>query len=74
MTQGSHINEHKISLQQCVTSGKYHYCLMSKKDSKDFLVVLSTQSVKIFQLNSLNAVVSVSSSSLNISSGSHIRS
>lgn len=74
MTQGSRINEHKISLQHYVTSGKYYYYLMGKKDSKDFLVVHLTESVQIFQLNSLNAVVSVNSSSLNISSGSHIRS
>lgn len=74
VTQGSRINEQKISLQQYVTSSKYHYYLMNKKNSKDFLVVHLTESVQIFQLNSLNAVVSVNSSSLNISSGSHIRS
>lgn len=74
VTQGSHINEHKISLQQYVTSSKNHYYLMDKEDSKDFLVVHLTESVQIFLLNSLNAVVSVNSSSLNISSDSHIRS
>lgn len=73
MTQGSCINEQTISLQQYVTSSKYHYYLMNK-NSKDFLVVHLTELVQIFQLNSLNAVVSVNSSSLNISSGSHIRS
>ena len=48
---------------------------MGKKDSKDFLVVHLTESIQIFQLNSPNAVVSVNSvNSLNISSGSHIKS
>ena len=74
VTQGLHVNKRKISLQQYVTLGKYHYYLMGRKNSKDFLVVHLTESVQIFQLNSLNAVVSVNGSSLNISFGNHIGS
>lgn len=68
VTQGSGINKHKISLQRCVTSGKYRHWLTSKKHRKVFLVVRLTQLVKTFQLNSLNAVVSANSSLLNLSS------